>query len=90
VSQAELFDYRARQRSLAGIAATVRGRATLGLENGAERVQMVRMTANLVPLLGVQPAVGRNITEGEERMGNDLVVLISHDFWQRYLGGAPG
>jgi predicted permease len=90
VSQAELFDYRARQRSLAGIAATVRGRATLGLENGAERVQMVRMTANLLPLLGVQPAVGRNITEGEERMGNDLVVLISHDFWQRYLGGAPG
>ena len=89
VSQAELFDYRARQRSLAGIAATIRGRATLGLDNGAERVQMVRMTANLLPLLDVRPALGRNITEAEERPGNDSVVLISHDFWQRYLGGAP-
>jgi predicted permease len=90
VSQAELFDYRARQRSLAGIAATIRGRATLGLENGAERVQTVRMTANLLPLLGVRPALGRNITEAEERAGNDLVVLVSHDFWQRYMGSAPG
>jgi putative ABC transport system permease protein len=89
VSQAELFDYRARQRSFVGIAATIRGRATLGLENGAERVQMVRTTANLFTLLGVQPALGRNITEAEERAGNDSVVLISHDFWQRYLGSAP-
>jgi predicted permease len=90
VSQAELFDYRARQRSLAGIAATIRGRATLGLENGAERVQMVRMTANLLRLLDVRPALGRNITEAEERAGNDSVVLISRDFWLRYLGSAPG
>jgi putative ABC transport system permease protein len=89
ISLAELRDYRARQRSLVGIGVYSIGRATLSLEDGAERVIQTRITANLFPLLGVQPAQGRNFVETEERAGNDRVVIISHEFRQSHFAGAP-
>ncbi|MFM9959150.1 MAG: ABC transporter permease, partial [Phycisphaerales bacterium] len=88
LSLAELFDYRERQRSLVGIGASISGRATLNSEQGADRVQLTRITANLFPLLGVVPARGRDITEAEEHAGEDTSVLVSHDFWQASLGGS--
>jgi putative ABC transport system permease protein len=89
ISLAELRDYRERQRSFAGFGAYVIGRATLNLDDGAERVVRTRITANLMPLLGVKPAIGRGFNESEERAGNDLVVVLSHAFWQTHLRGAP-
>jgi predicted permease len=88
LSLAELFDYRERQRSFIGIGASISGRATLNSEQGADRVQLTRITANLFPLLGVSPAIGRDISEAEVHAGEDSLVLVSHDFWQANLGGS--
>jgi putative ABC transport system permease protein len=87
ISPAELRDYRAQQHSLAGLGAYSVGRATLSLDDGAERVVQIRVTANLFPLLGVQPAQGRTFLESEERTGNDRVVIISEEFRQRHFAG---
>src|SRR4051794_33815425 len=43
ISLSELRDYRARQRSLVGIGAYSVGRATLNLDDGAERVVQTRI-----------------------------------------------
>jgi putative ABC transport system permease protein len=51
-----------------------------------ERLQAVYVTANMFPLLGVQPALGRNFSPTEERFGQHRVVIISQDFRQRHLG----
>ncbi len=51
-----------------------------------ERIQAVYVTANLFPLLGVQPALGRNFLTEEERQGQHRVVIVSQDFRQRYFG----
>lgn len=88
LSLAELFDYRERQRSLVGIGAFISGRATLTSDQGADRVRWTRITANLLPLLEVEPARGRGLTEADERAGEDSKVLVSHEFWQANLGGA--
>ncbi len=88
ISPAELRDYRARQRSLAGLGAYSLGRVTLGLADGAERVVQTRITANLFPLLGVQPAQGRHFREDEEAGGNDRVIIISDEFRQRHFAEA--
>ncbi len=88
ISPAELRDYRARQRSLVGLGAYSIGRVTLGLADGAERVVQTRITANLFPLLGVQPAQGRHFREDEETEGNDRVIIISDEFRQRHFAGA--
>ena len=46
-------------------------------------------TANLLPTLGVQPALGRNFTEGEDQHGSNRVVLLSWSLWKRRFGGDP-
>lgn len=87
ISQAELFDFRERQRSFSGIGAAIRGRATLSQEQGAERVLLTRVSANLFPLLGVSPLLGRSFTTEEEKSGNDRSVILNYDFWQANFGG---
>jgi predicted permease len=88
ISQAELFDFRERQRSLVGIGGAVRGRATLSQDQGAERVLVTRVTANLFPLLGSSPIVGRSFTTAEERGGSNHVAILNYDFWKSNFGGA--
>ena len=57
---------------------------------GAERVDGAEVTANLFPLLGVRPLVGRTFLESETVSGNDHVVILGYDLWQRRFGGDRG
>jgi putative ABC transport system permease protein len=45
------------------------------------------VSADVFRALGVQPALGRPYTAGEDLGGNDAVIVLSHQFWQRRLGG---
>ena len=52
-----------------------------------ERLNAVRVSANLFPMLGLQPVHGRSFSESEDREGANDVVMLSHAFWQREFGG---
>jgi len=54
-----------------------------------ERVEGAVVTASLLPLLGVSPALGRVFDDADERPGVEPVVL-AHKLWQRMYGGDPG
>src|SRR5438552_2620704 len=54
-----------------------------------ERLLAVSITANLFPLLRVQPALGRGFTEDENQPAQDRVVILSHGLWQRRYAGDP-
>jgi predicted permease len=54
-----------------------------------ERLYGARVSANLFPLLGVQPALGRTFLPEEDAPGREGVVVISHDLWTRRFGGDP-
>ena len=63
------------------------------LETGTgdpERVRADRTTANLFPVLGVAPALGRGIAESDDRAGAPAIVVLSYGAWQRRFGGSPG
>ena len=45
---------------------------------------------NLLPLLGVQPAVGRNFMSSDDRPNAAAVVMLSWGLWKRRYGGDRG
>jgi putative ABC transport system permease protein len=47
------------------------------------------VTANLFPVLGVQPLLGRGFLPQDETPAGRHVVILSHKFWKEHLGGAP-
>jgi putative ABC transport system permease protein len=54
-----------------------------------EQLEGSPVTANLFPLLGVSPILGRNFSPDEDRPGGPRVVLIGYGLWQRRFGGDP-
>jgi putative ABC transport system permease protein len=52
-----------------------------------ERVPGVYASANLFPLLGVNPALGRAFTKAEEIFGKNHVVVLSNALWRERFGG---
>jgi len=53
-----------------------------------EGVMSVRASANLFPLLGMAPLLGRTFTAEEEQQ-KARVVVLSHGLWQRRFGASP-
>lgn len=55
-----------------------------------EQLSSVRITANLFPILGVQPQRGRNFLAAEERQqGGVQPVILSDGLWTRRFGRDP-
>ena len=54
-----------------------------------QRIAAARISANLVPTLGVSPQLGRSFLPEEEKSGNNHVALLSHKLWQRQFGSDP-
>ena len=55
--------------------------------DGVEQIVGVSISPNLLPLLGVQPSLGRNFST-EEAEQRQRLVLISHRFWQARFAGS--
>ncbi|HZM71313.1 MAG TPA: ABC transporter permease [Candidatus Cryosericum sp.] len=55
----------------------------------AERLRGREVTWDYFGLLGIRPALGRDFTESDGRPGGPPVVIVSHGFWLRRLGGRP-
>ncbi len=52
----------------------------------AERIVATAVTGNLFPLFGVPAALGRTFAAQEDQPGGEHLILLSHGFWQTYLG----
>jgi predicted permease len=50
-------------------------------------VRVVRSTARMFPLLGMDPLVGQVFTEEDEVPGRNHVAVLGHDVWQRWFMG---
>jgi putative ABC transport system permease protein len=82
-------DLRAQTKSLEHVVAFSRGRAFLMEGDEPELLNGLDVTHNLLPMLGVRPQLGRNLTAAEDREGGPLVMMISHELWQRKFNGDP-
>jgi predicted permease len=90
VSMANFLDWRAQNHSFDQLGLHRGWSVNLtGLE-APERIQGALVTANILDVLGVKPAIGRGFAAGEDQAGNDAVIILTHGLWQRRFGGDPG
>jgi putative ABC transport system permease protein len=94
VSPADFRDYKARSRTFEDFAAAAEGnvanlRGNLTGDGEPERADIVTVTANFFPLLGVKPMLGRQFLPEEEVVKGPHVVMLSHRLWRRRYAGDP-
>ena len=81
-------DWKARARSFSTLAAWSGLPTNLTGVDHPRRLMARQITWNLLDVLGVQPILGRALTEADDTPGAERVCLVSYGFWQRELGGA--
>ncbi len=57
---------------------------------GGAPVSAAALTASTLPLLRVQPVLGRGFTEADAVVGAQAVVLLGYTVWQQRMRGDPG
>ncbi|HEX8556616.1 MAG TPA: ABC transporter permease [Pyrinomonadaceae bacterium] len=86
---ADFLDWRAQNRSFDKMSAFYSSPFTLTGAAAPERIEAVRATADFFDVLGAKAAKGRTFIAGEDRPGNDRVVILSDGFWKRRFGADP-
>jgi putative ABC transport system permease protein len=87
IGSSTFIEVRAQSQSLACIAAYSGGDMTLTGAGSAQQVVAGAVTADFFPLLGVQPAWGRNFTREEDTPNGPKAAILGHGLWQSRFGG---
>ena len=85
---ANYLDWKRRNHVFSEMAAASGDIFTITGNGQPQEVDGTKITANLLPLLGIKPLVGRNFTADEDKPGNS-VVLISAGIWEQRYGSDP-
>jgi putative ABC transport system permease protein len=84
---ANYADWKSQSQVFADMAALDTRSYNLTGDGEPEKVEAYGVTANLLPLLGVQTSPGRSFTADEDKAPGSNVVVLSHNLWQqRYAG----
>jgi predicted permease len=83
----DFLDYRDHTDSLDSISAVGSWSANVTGRGDAERLNGMRVSANLFETLGVNAAVGRTLEPEDDRPGAPRVVIMTYGLWQRRFGG---
>lgn len=84
-SPANYRDWKAMSSSFSGMGAYCFRAANLVGAGDPRRLETVRATPEVLPLLGVSPLIGRVFTARDAEAGQ--VALLSYGFWQAQFGG---
>ena len=83
-------DIRAQSKLLSDTAGYSEDASVLEMQDSSQTVSTPHVTANLFPLLGVRPLLGRTFTEAEGQTGGPLVVILSENLWRESFHSDPG
>jgi predicted permease len=88
-SPANWRDWRRQNRSFETLAAYTFASMNLIGAGAPERVEVARMSADMLPMLGIQPALGRWFAPDEEKPGAAGTLLLSDSLWKMRFGADP-
>ena len=78
-----------RSRTLDEFAAVTTDRYRLGNDPEDAAVAVASITPSFLPMLRVQPVLGRAFVVDDARSGASPVVMVGYPLWQRRYAGAP-
>ena len=90
VSPADYGEWRARNRTIADVAAMIGNSYNLTGSGEPEKLAGVRTTANLFAVLGMQAVLGRTLQPADEAAAAQPVAVISERLWRTRFGADPG
>src|SRR5215469_399881 len=82
------FAWKDHAQAFQQLAVWTSGSYNLADNNQPAHVTAGPVTANIFPLLGVNPILGRTFLPEEDLPGGPKVVMLSYAFWQRHFGAA--
>jgi putative ABC transport system permease protein len=86
----DFLDFKQRSRHVGDFAAFSADEANLNPDDGdPSRVATLNVTERFLPMLGIEPTVGRTFTRQEDTPGGGSTILISEDLWQRQFQRDP-
>ncbi len=85
-STAQYFDIRNGHKGFEQLALAIGGNQNLTGYGKPERVGVVRVSSNLLPMLGVRAVFGRLFTAQDDSAGAARTALLSHGIWTRRYG----
>ncbi|HZU27064.1 MAG TPA: ABC transporter permease [Bryobacteraceae bacterium] len=89
VASGNYLDWRDQNRSFDAMgAADAWGPNLTGIDH-PEHLAALQVTQNLLPMLGIQPALGRLFRPGEDQPGNEHEVILSDRLWRRRFSADP-
>jgi putative ABC transport system permease protein len=90
VNAKHFLEWKANVRSFSGMSILHDGAVNLtGNDGPPERLGLENTSADLLPVLGVQPLLGRNFSPAEDRPGNNRVVILTEQLWHRRFHSDP-
>lgn len=84
---ANYLDYASQKTVLSSLSGMAECDLNLTHHGPAERLTGAAVSTNYFGTLGLKPAFGRLLSDGD---GEAFVAVIGHDLWQRRFGGQPG
>jgi predicted permease len=88
-STAQYFDIKTGHRGLEQVAIAIGGNYNLTGKGEPERVGTIRVSSNLLPMLGMRAEIGRLFVADEDRPGRTPTALLSYGTWARRYGSDP-
>jgi putative ABC transport system permease protein len=90
VSPATFIDWRSQQTRFDQLAAYSEGSYTITGGTEPEELASASVSFELLPMLGVRPALGRSFLPEEDKPGANQVAILSDELWRRRFASDPG
>ena len=88
-STAQYFDVKTGHSGFEDVAIAIGANWNLTGDGEPERVGAIRMSSNLLPMLGVRPALGELFAADDDLPGRTGKAILGYGTWMRRYGGNP-
>jgi predicted permease len=85
VAPANFADWQSQNRSFESVGAAESWSPNLTSTDNPENLPGLRVTPEILPMLGVQPLLGRVFLPEEQQSGKDEEVILSYSLWQNHF-----